>query len=213
MSSSSIRRTRLPDSNESPELLEQLSNGGISVEAFDNKPVSVLCEDYPFDGQTIYYGDLIYDEESKWGTGRTIQIHFEYRSKSEMFILNFDVDVPSVKDIISHLNNSAPSGVRISRNLTVNREALWQFLKGSDKVIDISVLDDHGEEVSFDKLEDVTREGAIGSYPVEDATVVFSHSDEQIVVQYNSGSLNVNSDWEHATEYIVQLFERDVIAE
>lgn len=210
MSSSSIRRTKLPEG--SPELLEQLSNGGITVEKFNHKSVSALCEDYPFSNQAVYYGELAYEEESMWGTGRTIPIYFEYRTDSEMFILNFDVDVPSVDDIIRRLNSAAPDGVRIYRNLTVNREALWQFFRGADKVMDVSVLNDRGEEMPFEELKDTDREDVIGSYPVEDATVIFTHGDEQILVHYESGSLNVNSNWEFATEYVVQLFERDVIA-
>lgn len=212
MSSSSIRRTRLPDSNQSPELLEQFSNGGILVKSFNRKSTSNLCDNYPFEGQDVYRGELSYEEESMWGTGREIPIQFEYRTESEMFILSIDVDVPSVDDIIRRLNSAAPEGVRIYRNLTVNREALWRFFQGADRVIEISVLNDRGEEVPFDEVEDADRSDVIGSYPVEDATVVFSRGSEQILVQYESGSLNVNSDWEYATEYVVQLFERDVIA-
>lgn len=213
MSSSSIRRTKLPDYEGSPELLEQLSNGGISVKDFHHKSVSPLCENYPFGSQTVYRGELSYEEESMWDTGRTIPIDFEYRTESEMFILNFDVDIPSVDDIIKRLNTAAPNGVRIHQNLTVNRQSLWKFLQGADKIIDISIINDHGEEVPFDELETTSKSEIIGSHPVEEATVTFSYGDEQILAHYESGSLNINSDWEQATEYIVQLFERDVIAD
>lgn len=213
MSSSSIRRTRLPDSDKSPELLAKISNGGISVKSFRENEVRELCERYPFTNQTIYCGEMVYEEESgpSWSSGRTIEMHFEYRSASEMFIIQLDVDVPSIENIITRINSSTPEGVKISRNLTVNREALWDFLEGADKIIDISIINEYGKEVPFDELESESREDVIGSYPVEHATVIFSHAGEQIPVQYDNGSLHVDSDWDEAREYVVQLFERDVI--
>lgn len=209
MSSSNIRRTNLTDKAISTELIEQFSNGGISISEINSTQVASLCENYPYPEQLVYSGEIIYTEDGMWGTGREYPIKFQYRTESDLLILNLDVDA-SLDDIIDQLNQSAPEDVKIYRNLTVSREKLWKFFRSADKMIDIYVLDERGQKVPKEEIKERDEE-PLHFYPIEDATVIFTEGQEQIVVQYERGNLSINSSWSDASEYIVQLFERDVI--
>lgn len=215
MGSSSLRRTRIPGNGQRFRKLADLSTNGFSLSAVDERTVSSLCEDYPFDGQSAYSGFIKYSEEAMWGGGRDIELEFEFRDQSNLFILDTEVDLPSVESVIQKLNSLSSEDVKIYRSLTVHRERLWDFLNNADKIIDLTLIGNQGTEISFEELDSEIHnsEFEIEQYPIESATVVFSYEGERILTRYTDGTLSVHSDVSEATEYLVQLFERDVIAD
>jgi len=215
MGSSSLRRTRIPDNGQRFRELSGLSTNGICLSDVDERTVSGLCDKYPFDEQSAYSGVIEYSEDAMWGGGRDIELEFEFRDQSNLFILYTEVDLPSVESVIKKLNALSSDNVKIYRSLTVHRERLWDFLHNADKIIELTLIGDQGTEISFEELSSEPRdtELEIEQYPIEAATVVFSYDGEQILARYTDGTLSVHSDVSEATEYIVQLFERDVIAE
>jgi hypothetical protein len=78
-------------------------------------------------------------------------------------------------------------------------------------VIEITVLVD-GDEVPYTEVKDVPTEDVVGEYAIGKAEVGFEHQGEQILVSYRDGSLQIESDWDQGREYIIQLFEREVLA-
>ena len=215
MGSSSLRRTRIPGNGQRFRELSDLSTNGFSLSDVDEQTVSGLCDDYPFDGQIAYSGLINYSEDAMWGGGRDIELKFEFRDQSNLFILDAEVDLPSVESVIQKLNTLFPDDVKIYRSLTVHRERLWDFLNNADKIIHLALIGDQGTEISLEELDSELHEPEleIEQYPIESATVVFSYEGEQILTRYTDGTLSVHSDVSKATEYLVQLFERDVIAE
>lgn len=209
MAQSSLRRTKLPNGTRSRDLLSELSLDNLSVDSVGESTVEALCEEYPFDGQPVYLGQLRYEEEGMWETGRTLSLEFEIRGQSRLFIFKSEVDF-SVETLIEDINHALADDIRIYHNLTVNRERLWDFLHGADRILDISVLSE-GEEKQFDEFEEINQSEIVGQYPIEGATVAYQYQDHQIIVRYKNGSINVQSDWAEATEYIIQIFERDVL--
>ncbi|WP_254809725.1 hypothetical protein [Natronosalvus amylolyticus] len=210
MGSSSLRRTRIPGNGQRFRELSDLSTNGFSLSDVNERKVSGLCDDYPFDGQMAYSGLINYSEDAMWGGGRDIELEFEFRDQSNLFILDTEVDLPSVESVIQKLNTLSSDDVKIYRSLTVHRERLWNFLNNADKIIELTLIGDQGKEISFEELDSGLE---IEQYPIESATVVFSYEGEQILTRYTDGTLSVQSDVSEATEYLVQLFERDVIAE
>ncbi len=210
MAVSSLRRTKIPD-GDWKDSLSTLSTEHLSLDSIEKDSATGLCEEYPFNNQIIYRGSLSYEEDAMWGTGRSLTLNFEFRTDSELFLLSTDVDISSYGNLIHEINSGTPSELRIYRNLTVGREYMWEFLERADRVINLSVLLD-GEEKEIDEIGDLSREEIIRNQPIESASVVFTIENNEIVVRYKNGSLSVHSDWEKATEYVVQLFERDVIA-
>ncbi len=213
MGSSSLRRTQLPAEEHSQELLESLSTDQLNITNINERTASSLCGDYSFDGQTVYSGDLHFQEKGVFGGGRDLTLGIEFRAGSEMLLLESEVDLPSLDTILDHLNRATPNEICIYHNLTVNREALWDFLINADQIIELSVLSSEGKEQQLNEFEGEKKQEIIGKSPIEAATVAFNANSHRILVHYNAGRLTVNSDWEDATEYAVQRFERDVIDE
>ncbi|WP_157884803.1 hypothetical protein [Halorubrum aethiopicum] len=215
MGSSSLRRTRIPGNGQRFRELSDLSTNGFSLSDVDERTVSGLCDEYPFDGQSAYSGVIKYSEDAMWGGGRDVKLEFEFRDQSNLFILDTEVDLPSVESVIKKLNALSADDVKIYRSLTVHRDRLWNFLNNADKIIELTLISDQGTEISFEELrpEPYDTELEIEQYPIESATVVFSYEGEQILTRYTDGTLSVHSDVSEATEYLIQLFERDVIAE
>ncbi|WP_158055876.1 hypothetical protein [Halorussus halophilus] len=152
----------------------------------------------------------MYDEPSQYTPGRDIELNFEYRDGSELFILELQTDVESVDQIAQHIADAIPQGFTIYRNLHAPEDALWTFLGQADSIIEIHVLEG-GQEVPYREIEGVSREAVIGNYTIENAEVGFVVDEHQIVVRYQQGGLQIESDWPDGREYIIQLFEREVL--
>ncbi|MFY4811610.1 hypothetical protein ACOJIV_02735 [Haloarcula sp. AONF1] len=192
------------------ERLKNASTSRFAVQSVSSHPVEVLCDDYPFT-QTVYQGVLLYDEPSEYTPGREIKIDFEYRDGSGLFILELNTDVGSVDELAQAVSDAIPEQFTVYRNLHVPEDALWEFLSQADSVIDIRVLAE-GSEVSYDEIEDVDPSKVIGNYAIESAEVGFVIEGHNIVVKYHQGDLQIETSWVDGQEYIIQLFERDVLA-
>jgi hypothetical protein len=62
-----------------------------------------------------------------------------------------------------------------------------------------------------EEIEDMDLAEVANNYPIDTATAVYEHNGRQILVRYTGGSIVVDTDDPDANEYIIQLFERDVI--
>lgn len=193
------------------ELTSKFSAENLSIESISSRRVEPLCENYPFE-QTVYTGDLRYQEKSEITPGREIDIDFEYRPGSNLLIIELDQDVQSVQRIAKKIADGIPGTLNVYRNLHAPEDSLWEFLIQADRIIEINVLED-GEEKPYDQTEATDPMEVIGSYPIENARVAYSFGGENIVVEYCQGTLQINSDQTQAREYIIQLFEREVLAD
>lgn len=196
--------------NELERALSGISANEITIQSVKSAPVEPLIEKYPFD-QYSYKGTFTYQETSNYTSGRTISVDFEFRDESGLFLIELKTDVPSVDAITNSLANAIPQNITVYRNLHAAEDALWDFLEQADRIIDIKVLKE-GKELSYNDVEGETVEDVIGNYAIERAQVGFNYQDQQIVVDYRQGELQIESNWEEAREYIIQLFEREVLA-
>ena len=153
---------------------------------------------------------LFYHEESEFGGSRDIECTYQYRTGSGLFVLQSEVDLP-LERVIQEINSVAPDNFHIYRNLSPKRESLWEFISSSDRVIEISFLNELGEEADVEEFEDMDLAEVANNYPIDTATAVYEHNGRQILVRYTGGSIVVDTDDPDANEYIIQLFERDVI--
>ena len=210
MASSSLRRTKIPENGHRFERLSEQSTDDFSLIVVDKQSINALCDNYPFEGQSSFRGTIHYQEEAEIGEGRNIELQFEFRDESDLFILESEVDIPSVGSVIDRLNALAPEEFVIYQSLTVHRERLWKFFKRASQLIEITVISEHGEKMDFSELN-LDQPKDFRQYPIESATVIFDYTDKQIVTRYTNGKLSINSDNPQAREYIIQLFERDVL--
>lgn len=196
--------------NNGRRIISNFENAQITVTSIQERFASPLCDNYPFEDQSIYSGELVYHEKSEFGGSRDIECNYQYRTDSGLFILRSEVDLPLEK-VIQVINSVAPDKFHIYRNLSPNRESLWNFISNSDRVIDISFLNENGEEADAEEFEKMNLAKVATNYPIDTATAVYSHGGQQILVRYTGGSIVVDTDNPEANEYIIQLFERDVI--
>jgi hypothetical protein len=188
------------------------SRGQVSIESVDSRTIDPMIDPYPFPNQKIVYGRLSYEEESEYTSGRTIPIDFEFRTGSNLFLTEVQTDVASIDSITTQFVEATSDALKIYRNLHAPEDALWDFLMTADRVLEISVLDD-GEETRYDEIEGVDRADVVGQYSIEKAAVGFVEQGHEIFVKYRDGSLQVETEWEHGREYIIQIFEREVLSE
>lgn len=210
MASSNLRRTDIPGNGQGFENLSEGSSSDFTVTAIEQQPIPARCDQYPFDGQTAYRGVIQYTEQAELGGGRDIELEFEFRDQSRLFILDSDVDIPSVDAVINRLNALAANDMTIYRSLTVHRHRLWMFLRGADNVIELTLISKQGEELSLEELDSTAR-NKIEQHPIESATVVFNYEGEEVLTRYTEGALSIHTDTPQARDYIIQLFERDVL--
>ncbi|RZV05207.1 hypothetical protein BDK88_4230 [Natrinema hispanicum] len=210
MAVSNLRRANTGD-NSLERYLTGLSTARLSLKSVASEEIEPLCDDYPF-SQRVYQGTIIYNEPSQYTPGREIEIDFEYRDGSQLFILDLETDVSSVDRLAQNVADAIPEGFTVYRNLHVPEDGLWSFLEQADSVIDIHVLD-QGHEVPYDEVEGVSREDVVGEYAIEKAEVGFVVDGHQIVVRYYQGSIQIETDWPNGREYILQLFEREAFSD
>lgn len=209
MATSNLRRANQSEQSEesaqrkdSPELVD--------IVEIESERVVPVCEDYPFE-QDRHVGTATYIEPSEFTPGREIEIEFEYRDESELLRLELKTDVDSVNKIFEEIAPILGSGLEVYHNIHAPEDALWDFLMEANRILEITVFDE-GYEVPYDDIEGVPREDVIGEYAIESATVGFNHDGHQIVVQFTGGKLQIETDWDAGREYILQLFEREVLA-
>lgn len=208
MAVSNLRRANTLDSSIAKKPSASLESS-ISIQSLTSDSIEPLCDNYPFTNQQSICGHFIYDEPSEYTSGRDIEVNFEYRDGSELLILELNTDVNSMDNIAESLNEILPQELVIYRNLHAPEDALWSFLEQADRILEINILDE-GKELPYEDVEGVPREDVIGNYAIENAEVGFSHGDHLIMVRYQGGDLQIETDWEDGREYIIQIFEREV---
>lgn len=197
--------------NNGDRIISSLGDAQITINSIHERLATPLCENYPFKDQPIYFGDLVYHEKSEFGNSRDIECNYQYRTDSGLFVLRSEVDLP-LERVVQKINSVAPDEFHIYRNLSPKRESLWKFItKSSNRVIEISFLNERGEETEAEEFKNMELAEVANNYPIDTATAVYEHNGQQILVRYTGGSLVVDTDDSDANEYIIQLFERDVI--
>lgn len=183
----------------------------IDLEEWVQEPVSALVEDYPFSQDRIV-ATLQYHEPSQYTPGREIPIRIEYRTGSRLLLVDCPTDLSSLQPLLTAFEDIPADSGTIYRSLHAPEDKLWSFIESADRILEITVLVD-GQEVPYQEVEDVPVTEVIGEYAIESAEVGFVHDDHQVLVSYQEGRLQVNTDWDEGREYILQLFEREVLAD
>lgn len=213
-----ITNLRRADLEELPseEGLSNLSASNLELVSSERKPVEPMFDEYPFEQEKIV-ADLVYSEPSEFTSGREINLDLQYRTGSRLLVLEVQTDF-SLSSVFNELTQNAGTSDRIYHSLHAPEDRLWSFIKEAERTLEIRVLDE-GREVPYREVEETPVEEVIGSYAIEYAQVGFvieekeSGTAHDIVVTYDSGRLQIETDWEDGPEYILQVFEAEVLAD
>lgn len=179
----------------------------------DPSTVEVMVDDYSFPDQTIFEGNFRY-ERGRVGTDVATGT-YQIRSGSGLLILRKESGRIHPDDVATAISDEVDGDIEIHDSIILNREGLWRFIDSADTKMEIEVLTPIGEVRGLDELqeeEELSYEDVFGDYPVNHARIFFSPNDgESIEVVYANDTLSIGSSSDDAHEYVIQLFERDVI--
>lgn len=125
------------------------SESSVDLKNTDQTPVRdhSEVEDYPYDGQDIYSGDLIYNFTDWKGESRTEPASFEYRSQSGLFLLTLDSERVDPDEILRTLDDQFGDSDGMKTSISVKRETLWNFFEKADQYDSLILT---GSEGRFD---------------------------------------------------------------
>lgn len=215
MAITNLRRADLEDLP-SEEGFSNLSASNLELIDSDRRAVEPMFNEYPFEQEKIV-ADLIYSEPSTYTSGREISLDLQYRTGSRLLVLEVQTDL-SLNSVFSELTQNAGTSDQIYHSLHAPEDQLWSFIKEADRTLEIRVLDE-GREVPYREVEESLVDEVVGEYAIEYAQVGFvieeedSNVSHDIVVTYDSGRLQIETDWEDGPEYILQVFEAEVLAD
>lgn len=209
MSVTNLRRT----GNLAAQLAEGLPegrHGQLEIGEISDVEWTPAVSDHPFADQRVYEGTALYHEPSEYTAGRDIEVTFELRTGSQLILVESETDLPSIDDITAQLRAATGERFDVYRSLHAPEDALWDFLTSANRVLEITVLDD-GLEVPYQEVDGAPVEEVIGEYAISRAQVSIEHDTDQMLVTYRDGTLQVESDWDGGRDYIIDLFEREVL--
>lgn len=186
----------------------------LRLSAPERSTVEVLVNDYPFPEQTIFKGSFQY-ERGRVGTDSATGT-YQIRSGSGLLILRKESGRIHPDDVVNAIGDEVNGDIKIHDSIISNREGLWRFIDSADTRMELEVLTPIGETRRLEELQD--EEGlsyidVYGDYPIQHARIFFTPDEsESIEVVYANDTLSIGSSSDEAHEYILQLFEREVIS-
>ncbi|TKX55078.1 hypothetical protein EXE43_20470 [Halorubrum sp. SS5] len=194
-----------------------MSNGQLVITSVEVTDVVPLFEEYPYSDQQILKAQFKYETTNPFDESvkREYSGELSYRSGSDIILVSTESDTPSSGEIIQKLGKILPENVDIYPGLFPTRQAIWNFIKEADEVLEVEVLY-NGEIRSHSEIDDLNLADIAGEYIVERADIVFERNKQNILVTYADDSLNIQNQGEKGeinddTEFITQIFEREVI--
>ena len=204
---------------------EGLTGGRVTVKTVSRRQVDTELEDgtYPFPNQEILYGEFEYKQPGRRGFNPTKTGEYQYRTESGLFLFRIPGQNPDPEQVLSELNKSQETEHQITRFRDFSRQSLWRFFSNANQFQSIQIL---GHSEDSESLIDSIRLQGGGTldnsylkelsqkYPVSSAKVTFSTptSETPVIVKYRQGAFEMPGASESESEYVIQLFERDVVA-
>lgn len=189
-----------------------------SIDSVERLKAQAYCDDYPFAGQVLISGSFTYTEPGRRGYEPEALGWFEYRSASNLFLLQIKQAHLDPETVREELDAAIDAPVDIDGMKTVSRECLWNFFDRADEINEITVRDRGGESTLHSVLLSGESLDESGNLVAENrfiksakAKYIEPNSGQPIIVKYSVGELNIPHDPARAREYVIQLFEREVI--
>lgn len=226
----------------------------VAIKSIDREHVESFPEvaDYPFDGQIKLTGTFTFEIPSRNNGSFTQTGEYEYRTASELFLIETSTDLVDAEDVFTDLNRQLASTAEIQRALSPPRDFFWRFIEEADtietlilrgrggtydaaKLLSVLQYDDPVETLrtnpefsdlrSIEDIEDIISsvdapsevDGIqdlnidIYSTIIDEVKATYWFCDRAADVWYKRGVLQLDAESVDAREYVIQLFERDVV--
>jgi hypothetical protein len=221
-------------------LSEELSEGYLSpkerleITSINQGPREMEHADHPLPYQDILTGDLTYYYEPRGDFEPKRELKFEYREQSGLFTLWAVSTPPTLRDIISSINDAVSPDSKITRIREIDRMKLIQIFDEADQIhsaqfsgVSLSELPQEfslsavtGDEDSGSprKLKITKATGKselydISSHPIREVKAVFKGDEDHdpIIVEYKKGEFMLpHADW-GSYESVLQIIETELL--
>ena len=183
----------------------------IRVKSADTSHASASCDNYPYENQKIISGTISYLTETWDETIQYKEGEYEYRSASGLFLLSSPSSGwPPSEEIFSSINELLDENAQIEPVRPLDRKSLWDFFTTADQIQEIIFIDSEGDSKEYTEVEEHGQAPVYSAVLVR-ADVSFDYKSSTITVHYNRGDVQIPRVSEDAREYVLQLFERDVV--
>lgn len=169
---------------------------------------------YPLGDQTVIIGSFDYEQTTRLGTKKATG-SFQIRTGSSLFIIRQETGQADFMSITKALDRRLDGNLEVHEKLLPSREGLWKFIDAADSRLELEVLMPYGEVKTLFEVQEednIPYTDLMGQYPVEKATLIFkTRDDRRTEVRYQQNSLSISADDDKDYEFMIELFERDVI--
>lgn len=226
----------------------------VAIKSIDREHIEGFreIEGYPFSGQIKLSGTFSIEIPGREGGHFTQTGRYEYRTASELFLLETPTDLVDAEKVFSDLNTQLGSSAEIQQALSLQRESLWTFIKEADDVETLVLRGPEGtydatkllallryedpvealhESPEFNELRTIENiEEVITSVEgpseiqgiqeldidiyntiIDKVEATYWYRGRSVDVWYHRGVLKFDAEDAVAREYVIQLFERDVL--
>lgn len=169
---------------------------------------------YPLGDQTIITGSFDYEHTTRLGTKKATG-SFQIRTESSLFIIRQETGQADFTSITKALDRRLDGSLKVHEKLLPSRKGLWKFIDTADNRLELEVLMPYGEVKTLSEVQEednIPYTDLMGQYPVEKAALIFNTGDSRRAeVRYQQNSLSISADSDKDYEFVIELFERDVI--
>lgn len=200
---------------------KDLSGDRLSITSIESRDAIGRLENYPseFEGQTILSGAISYEQKGRKGFTLSKTGRYEYRVKSGLFLLSIKGRNPTPEAVFEEINKQSDSKNGVRRFKDFSRQSLWKFFSNASQIQEISLLGHPDAESIIDlsnlqEMDDEKLKQIAKKYPIKQAKLAFEdpNTGEIIILKYRDGSFDLPQASREGVEYVIQLFERDVVA-
>jgi hypothetical protein len=205
----SIGRAEELDDYWSTELT--LNSSDISIKSAEVEHRMTQCDDYPYQNQKIITGVISHLSETRHGDITPVDGRYEYRSASGLFLLNSPpAGWPPSEEVFSALNDYLSDHAKIESVGPLDRVSLWEFFASADDIQEITYRGPAGEHSEQEEVPDISLDELYSTVLIS-ADVSFKNNGEVATVHYDRGHIQIPRVSKELREYVLQLFERDVV--
>lgn len=204
---------------------EPLLNTTSNSDSINNINISVSgvpelsdVENYPFADQEVFHGRFQLANSHPFKELSPYQVDFYYRTSSGLFLVEVTNGQTNdiAKNALRKIQSALPSEVKIEPGINEAREPLWSFIDSAESDINEINVIDRGEVYNWNELEEVDREEVAYNYKIWSADLTFTRTVDgetrNINVTYESDTLSIATSEADDREYVLQIFEREVMA-
>lgn len=160
MSTNRLGRAEDLDEHWTEQLLDESPELEL-VGEIERSTAEPLISNYPYSRQLILTGRFEYEMQGRHEARVAYNGSFEYRADSGVFLIDSTTDRVEPRDIFKELNEYLSRKRKLKDALSLDREALWEFIESADLIEELRLKGPEGEYDAVDLLDVVNSDSPL----------------------------------------------------